>query len=584
VTAPETDTLSRVSVFPQPVLRWRVVPHPNQHQVQALAARLNLPLPLAGLLVQRGHDSEAAARRFLRPALAELSDPLALAGMAEAVEAIVATVRARGRILVHGDYDVDGQCASALLTRVLRVAGADVLPFLPHRLRDGYDFGLAGLEAARAAGVSLIITCDCGITAHDTVLAARAAGIGVVVTDHHLPGEQLPPALAVVDPQRNDDDSGATVLCGTGIAFKLAQALVPALGLPANLPFHLLDLVALATVADVVPLEGENRILVRHGLRLLHASPWPGIRALLDVTGLAGKEVRAHHLGFILGPRLNAAGRVADANDGLRLLLCDDPDEAAALAQRLEGLNVERQALDQRILDEALEQVERSGNPDRDAGFVLTGEGWHPGVVGIVASRVVERYGRPTFLIAFDGEIGKGSGRSTSRFNLHAALLSCGDLLERYGGHHMAAGLTIRRGRLEAFRERFGEVARQTLSPEDLGPEQRVDLELSLSEVNRELERLCRYLEPCGQGNPSPVFGVRGVRFINRSVVGNGHLRGALDDGKGRVWAIGFQWADRVPWLDDGLVDAAFRLECDDWNGLSSLQARLCALTPHVPS
>jgi single-stranded-DNA-specific exonuclease len=464
------------------------------------------------------------------------------------------------------------------------VAGADVVPFLPHRLRDGYDFGPAGLDAARAAGVSLIITCDCGITAYDTVRAAGALGIEVVITDHHLPGEQLPPARAVIDPQRSDDLSTANGLCGTGIAFKLVQALVPALGLPTNLPFHLLDLVALATVADVVPLQGENRILVKHGLKLLHKSPWPGLRALLDATGLSGKEVRAHHLGFILGPRLNAAGRVGDATLGLQLLLSDDPVEAAQLAQQLESLNVERQALDQRILDEALDQVERTADPERDAGFVLVGDGWHPGVVGIVASRVVERYGRPTFLIAFDGDIGKGSGRSTSRFNLHDALLSCGDLLERYGGHHMAAGLTIRRGRLDAFRERFGEAARQVLAPEDLGPEQRVDLVLDLHEINRDLERLCRYLEPCGQGNPSPVFGVRGIRFTSRSVVGNGHLKGALDDGRTRLWAIGFQWADRVPWLSDGLVDAAFRIECDEYNGLSSLQARLCALTPHTAS
>ncbi len=571
-----------VSVFPAPMLRWAVVPEPNPVEVAALAAALRLPHALAALLVQRGHGTEEAARRYLRPALADLSDPYALAGMAEAVEVIVSTVRAGGRILVHGDYDVDGQCSSALLTRALRVAGADVVPFLPHRLRDGYDFGPAGLEAAKSAGASLIITCDCGITALETVRAAREAGIGVIVTDHHLPGAELPPALAVVDPQRADDTSGANSLCGTGIAFKLVQALVPALGLPANLAFHLLDLVALATVADVVPLEGENRILVRHGLKLLANSRWVGVQALVQATGLTGKEVVARHLGFVLGPRLNAAGRVADATDGLRLLLTDDPEEAAALAKQLEGLNVERQALDQRILDEALEQVERTGDPERDASFVLVGDGWHPGVVGIVASRVVERYGRPTFLIAFDGDIGKGSGRSTSRFDLHAALLSCGDLLERYGGHRMAAGLTIHRNRLDAFRERFGDVARQRLAPEDLGPEQRIDLEIGLHEITWELERLCRYLEPCGQGNASPVFGVRGVRFTNRGVVGSGHLKGLLDDGTTRLPVIGFQWADRVPWLGDELVDAAIRIECNEWNGISTLQARLCALSPHA--
>jgi single-stranded-DNA-specific exonuclease len=256
-------------------------------------------------------------------------------------------------------------------------------------------------------------------------------------------------------------------------------------------------------------------------------------------------------------------------------------EEATALARRLEGLNTERQALDQRILDEALGQVEQIGDLERDASFVLAAEGWHPGVVGIVASRVVERYGRPAFLIAFDGDIGKGSGRSISRFDLHHALLACGDLLERFGGHQMAAGLTIRRENLEAFRQRFGAIARDTLAPEDLGPEQRVDLEIGLDEISYELERLCRYLEPCGTGNPSPVFGVRGVRLAGRSRVGQGHLKGTLDDGRHRLSAIGFQWADRVPWLNDGPVDAAFRLEVNEWNGRLCLQGRLCAIGPH---
>ncbi len=569
-----------VNVSQAPIFRWVVAPRPDRSAVVGLVERLHLPDALAALLVQRGQGNADVARKYLRPAIDDLSDPHALAGMAEAVDAIVSTVRAGGTIMVHGDYDVDGQCATAVLTRALRAAGADVVPFVPHRLRDGYDFGPAGLAAARAAGASLVVTCDCGITAVDTVRDARAAGIGVVVTDHHLPGDELPPAIAIVDPQRPDDISGLTSLCGTGIAFKLVQALVPALGLPANLPYYLLDLVALATVADVVPLQGENRILVKHGLRLLGDSNWPGVRALLEASGLAGKEVRAGHLGFILGPRLNAAGRIGDAADGLRLLLSDDMEEASALARRLEGLNVERQALDQRMLDEALDQVEQTADLERDSGFVLVGDGWHPGVVGIVASRVVERYGRPAFLIAFDGDIGKGSGRSISRFDLHSALLACGDLLERYGGHQMAAGLTIRRHNLDAFRERFGDLARESLAPEDLGPEQRVDLEVGLHEVTYELERLCRYLEPCGMGNASPVFGVRGVRLAGRARVGQGHLKGTLDDGRYRLPAIGFQWADRVPWLNDGPVDAAFRLEVNEWNGQVSLQARLCAIGP----
>lgn len=571
-----------VNISPAPVLRWVVAPRPDPSAVSRLAASLALPDALAALLVQRGQSEEAAARSFLRPSVTELSDPARLSGMADAVEAVASTVRAGGTILVHGDYDVDGQCATALLTRALREAGAHVVGFVPHRLRDGYDFGPAGLAAAQRIGASLVVTCDCGITAVETVRSARAAGIGVVVTDHHLPGPELPPALAVVDPQRADDTSGAGALCGTGLAFKLVQALVPALRLPPNLPYHLLDLVALATVADVVPLTGENRILVRHGLRLLAASRWPGLRALVEAAGLAGRELRAGHMGYVLGPRLNAAGRIGDAADGLRLLLSDDPDEALALARRLEALNVERQALDHRMLEEALSQIEQAFDPERDASLVLAGDGWHPGVVGIVASRVVERYGRPAFLIAFDGDVGKGSGRSISRFDLHAALQDCGHLLERFGGHQMAAGLTIRRDSLGAFRERFAHIARTSLAPTDLGPEQRVDLELELHEATRELERMCRHLEPCGAGNASPVFGVRGVRLVGRSRVGNGHLKGTLDDGATRLSAIGFQWADRVPWLGDGPVDAAFRLESSEWNGYSTLQARLCALSPHT--
>jgi single-stranded-DNA-specific exonuclease len=563
--------------------RWVLSAPPDQGATNALAAAITIPRTLAALLVQRGYADPEAARSFLRPGLEGLSDPMTLAGMADAVETIARAVRQGRPILVHGDYDVDGQCASALLTRVLRAAGATVEAFVPHRMRDGYDFGLAGLARAREIGAGLIVTCDCGITAVEPVRLAREAGIDVVVTDHHLPGLALPPANAVVDPQRPDDESGLGVLCGTGVAFKLAQALVEPLGLPVNLPLHLLDYVALATVADVVPLVGENRVLVRHGLKLLRASRWPGLRALVAVTGLAEKEVRASHLGFMLGPRLNAVGRIGDANDGLRLLLSDDWPEAQALANRLEQMNGERQELDQRILAEVLGRIEREFDLSRVAGLVLASDEWHPGVVGIVASRVVERYGRPTFLVGLDGELGKGSGRSISRFDLHHALTQCGDLLERYGGHRMAAGVTVRRDRLDQFRDRFAEVAARTLDPGDLGPEQRVDLVINLDEASDDLERLCRHLEPCGMGNPGPVFLARGAELLNWQYVGanNDHLRGFLRDPSGGISAIGFQFADRAGWLDERPVDAAFRLDRNEFRGQSQLQARLVALAPH---
>ena len=560
--------------------RWAIAAPPDPRLTAALVSDLHIPEPLAALLVQRGLAAPERAKAFLRPGLERLSDPLCWADMSRAVELIVGAIRAGAPILVHGDYDVDGQCGAALLTRVLSSVGGNVRAFVPHRIRDGYDFGEAGLAMARSIGAGLVITCDCGITAVEPVRAARAAGIDVIVTDHHLPGDELPPASAVLDPRRADCASTDKDLCGTGVAFKLAQALVPALGLSPYLPLHFLDLVALATVADVVPLTGENRILVRHGLKMLSDSRWTGVRALVDAAGLSGRPLKAGHVGFILAPRLNAAGRIGDAHDGLRLLLSDDPDEAAAIARELETLNARRQELDQRILDEAVDLAERVLRPE-DRALVLAAEAWHPGVIGIVASRLVERYGRPTFLVGWDGETGRGSGRSIVGFDLHAALHRVGHHLEKYGGHTMAAGLTIRRDRYEAFRVAFLAVAGELLGPDDLVPAQRVDLELPLGLVSDELEKLMRYLEPCGPGNPAPVFGVRHARAVGARRVGTNHLRFTLDDESGALPAIAFQWADAIPdhWLGE-LLDVAFRLERDEWQGRTTLQARVACMAP----
>ncbi len=560
--------------------RWYLSRPPDPGQVAALTTALSIPVPLAALLVQRGYDSAGDARAFLRPTLDDLTGPNGWAGMRDAVTLVADVVRRGDPILIHGDYDVDGQCAAALLTRLLRAGGANAHAFVPHRVRDGYDFGAAGLERARALGARLIITCDCGITAVEPVRAARVAGIDVIVTDHHLPGDALPPANAVLDPRRPDCPSPDKNLCGAGVAFKLAQAMAPALGLSEHVPWHLLDYVALATVADVVPLTGENRILVRHGLKLLADSRWAGLRALVETAGLSGRPLRAGHVGFILAPRLNAAGRIGDAADGLRLLLTDDPEAAARTARELETLNTRRQEMDQRMLLDAETRLGQALGPD-DRAVVLAADDWHPGVIGIVASRLVERYARPTFLVAWEGDVGRGSGRSVPGFDLHAALHRVGHCLEKYGGHAMAAGLTVRRSRFEEFRVAFLDVARELLAPEDLVPAQRVDLELPLADLSDDLERLMRHLEPCGMGNPAPVFGVRGARAVGPRRVGTNHLRFVLDDGSGALPAIGFQVADRVSddWLAHPL-DVAFRLERDEWQGRSTLQARVATIAP----
>lgn len=564
----------------QVAARWSITPSPDPDRVAELTRALNLPQTLAALLIQRGHLTPHAAASFLRPGLAGLSDPFALRDMARAVEVIAGAVRAGQTILVHGDYDVDGQCGTALLTRTLRAAGANVVPFAPHRIRDGYDFGPAGVAAAQAHRAGVIITVDCGVTAHAAVARAKELGHAVVVTDHHVPGD-LPPADAVLNPHRPDCESPFKGFCGTGVAFKLAQALVPALQLPPNLPFYLLDLVALASVADIVPLSGENRILVRAGLKMLSESRWPGVRALVAAAGFAGRDVRAGHVGYILAPRLNAVGRLGDANDGLRLLLTDDEDEARRLAGELEAINVRRQRLDQEILDQAIEVVEQEVDLDREYALVLAREGWHPGVIGIVASRIVERFGRPTILIALEGEEGRGSGRSISRFDLHAALVACGPLLSRFGGHTMAAGLTMQRDNVPAFRDALNTVARDRLGPDDLVPRQRIDLVVQLDQLDLRLEKMLRALEPCGPGNPAPVFGAERVWARNPRVVGGKHLRLTLDDGAGRIPGIGFDWGDR---LDEAWarapVDVAFRLERDEWQGMASLQARVVDIHP----
>jgi single-stranded-DNA-specific exonuclease len=560
--------------------RWEVIPEAERAAVQQLARALNLPAMLARLLVQRGYGADDRARGYLRPSLAALSDPMALPDMDRAVAVLTEAARAGRTILVHGDYDVDGQCGTALLTRVLREAGAHVVPFIPNRMRDGYDLGPAGVARAREVGAGVILTCDCGVTAREAIADARAAGMRVVVTDHHVPGE-LPPADAIVNPRRGDPDAPTADLCGTGVAFKLAQALVPALGLPPTLPLHFLDLVALATVADVVPLTRENRVLTRFGLRKLADSRWPGVRALIETAGLVDTEIKAGHVGFVLAPRLNAAGRIGDAMDGLALLLCDDPADALERARRLETVNTRRQELDQGILDQALALVEREADLDRDFGLVLAQDGWHPGVIGIVASRVVERYARPAILIALDGTAGKGSGRSIPKFDLHGALVACGAHLGRFGGHRMAAGLTVARDRLEAFRSAFNEHARAHLVADDLVAVQRIDAMVAFDALDFGLEKLLRHLEPCGPGNPAPVFGVERVAVREARPVGTNHLRLTLEDARGRLTTIGFDWADRVdPTWWGGPVDVAFRLERNEYRGDVSLQGRILHVRP----
>jgi single-stranded-DNA-specific exonuclease len=538
-----------------------------------------LPELICSVLAARGFEPDAA-KTFLRPELTQLHDASLLADGAIAAQRLADAVSGGERILVHGDYDVDGICATALLTRWLRGRGADVVPFVPHRIRDGYDFSAAGLAVARAEGAGLVVTADCGSVAHATVEDARRAGLDVIVTDHHTVSDRPLGVLALVNPRRPDCAYPEEGLSGTGVAFKLAGLVADILGDGHDELTELLDLVALATIADLVPLTGENRVLSSYGLRRFRESTVAGIRALLASAGLDASTLTAGQIGFGLAPRINAAGRIGEAGDALRLLLTDDEGEAARLAVSLEGLNTRRREEDRRTLDAALKLLSADFDPTRDFGVVLAGLGWHPGVIGIVASRVVERIHRPVVLLALDADSARGSARSIPGFDLYGALAACSEHLDRFGGHRQAAGMDLSAAAVPAFRSAFNDHARSRLADEDLRPVLRADAELRLRQVDLPLLHWLGYLGPHGMGNPGPVFVVRDVRFEGARLVGEDHLKGRLVDQDVSLDAIGFGLARRLaPGSVDGVrVDALVRLERNDWKGRARPQAKLVDL------
>jgi single-stranded-DNA-specific exonuclease len=528
----------------------------------ALERELGIGHVLAQVLARRGLVDPRHAAAFLDPR--DEYDPGAFTGIERVVELVKCHVEARHRIVVHGDYDVDGVCATAIMVRALRSLGADVGWFLPSRLEDGYGLSGATIELLASRGTDLLLTVDCGITAVAEVLAARRVGLDVVVTDHHAPRpDGRLPDCELVHPAVCGYP--CPDLCGTGVAYKLAQALGAASAAED------LELVALATVADLVPLAGENRRLVREGLSALANTGRPGLRALMKVSRSDPSGLDTQTLGYRLAPRINAAGRLARPDAGLELLLTEDHARAAEIAAELDAVNSERRAVEHRILWEAEQQVAQAG--ERSA-FVLAGEDWHPGVIGIVASRLVERHHRPTIMIALDGQLGTGSGRSIPGFDLLAALHSAADQMERYGGHRAAAGMTVRRELVETLRERIEQHAEAHLTPELLTPRERVDAVASGSELQLSLAEELAKLEPCGIGNPRPRLLIPGSRFVDLRPMGEGrHARFLVSSGGTRARAIAFGCEGRLAQIAGKPVDATFRLERDAWNG--AVEARL---------
>jgi single-stranded-DNA-specific exonuclease len=538
--------------------------------VRALAADLELDELTASVLVRRGYADPGAARSFLEGAFPR-HDPFALGDMTEAVEAIRAAVAAGGRICVHGDYDADGICATALAVLLLRELGADVAWHLPSRFEEGY--GLNGQTLTRLAeeGFDLVLTVDCGITAVAEVEHARGLGLDVVVTDHHRPDGDSFPACPVVATLKGDYPFAG--LCGTGVVWKLAEAL-----LGADHPFceRHLDIVALATVADVVPLLDENRAIARAGLRRLAQTSKPGLRALMKVAHVDRAAVDESTIGFRLAPRINASGRLCRPEAALALLLTEDDAEAARLADELEGLNRERQAVEERILREAIDEIESWPESRRNRrGYVVAGEHWHEGVIGIVASRLVERYHRPVVLIAGAEGAWKGSGRSVPAFDLHAALGACAGELERFGGHRAAAGLSILPERLEAFAAAFAAHADAVLDDGDLRPSTRLDAIVPGSKLTLRLCTELQRLAPFGLGNPGVLLLVDGCELVDLQTVGDGkHLRFRVRQrGRDAGSAIAFGQGGQLDRLRrPGRYDVAFRLQENRWNGVCSPQ------------
>jgi single-stranded-DNA-specific exonuclease len=540
--------------------------------VERLRAALGCSRTFAQVLVRRGLGEPDAARGFL--AADETHDPRSFAGMGDAVALILRHVAAGSRITVHGDYDVDGVCSTALLVRALRRLGADVDSFLPSRVDDGYGLSGATVERLAARGTGLLITVDCAITAVEEVALARSLGLDVVVTDHHRPrADGVLPDAPLVHPALGGYP--CPDLCAAGVAYKLAQALALAAGGDPAAADADLDLVALATVADLVPLRGENRRLVRAGLRALASTGKPGLRALMRVARLDPSDVDARGVGFRLAPRINAAGRLHRADAGLELLLTSDEERAAAIAAELDAANVERRFTEQRILFEAEAQVRELG--ERPA-YVLAGEGWHPGVIGIVASRIVERHHRPALLIALgDDGTGTGSGRSIPAFDLLGALHAAAPLLTRYGGHRAAAGLTIDAARVDELRDAFEVHAAANLAPDDLVPHERVDAVVSGCQLGLKLADELAQLEPTGMGNPGVNLLVPGANLTDVRTMGEEgrHVRFTVESAGGRCRAVAFGCDGRLPVKPDTPADATFRLERNSWNGAVEPRLRL---------
>ena len=555
---------------------WNGHPRRNDARAAELARALGAPLPVAQVLVNRGIGSLEAARSYLDPSGEDLHDPFRMRDMDRAVERVERAIKAGERVMVHGDYDVDGITATFVLYSALLQLGARAEYRIPHRTRDGYGLSPDAMDDAHRRGCTLVVTVDCGITAVEAVERGRVLGIDTVITDHHEPPAALPAAVAVVDPLRPGCEYPFKALAGVGVAYKLAEALLRERG-AGERAHEYLDAVALGTIADVVPLVGENRVLARLGLDRLNRGGRLGLQALIEVAKLGGKNISSGQVAFVLAPRINAAGRMGNAEQGLRLLLARDAHEAAAIAGSLEKDNNLRRGIDEQVLTEASGRVEAELGWPACSSILLWSDRWHPGVIGIVASRLVERFQRPTVLVALDGERGRGSGRSVPGLDLNQLLGHCSDLLEAHGGHAFAAGLTVRREHLIELRQRLEGLVRERLEPGRSAPGLTIDCVLPLGGCDLTLVEWLERMSPHGLDNPEPLFRSGEVALESVSAVGGGkHLRLGVRDPSGLAEAIGFGLGERVRDLATARrCELAFVPVRNEWRGETRVQLKV---------
>jgi single-stranded-DNA-specific exonuclease len=560
--------------------QWVYAEPEDQETISTLQQELGVPQKVARLLLLRDVDSYERAKEYFRPELNQIHDPFLMKDMDRATERLAKAVRERQRVLVYGDYDVDGTTATSILYLFLSEFGVDVDFYIPHRFKEGYGINEEGIKHAEDTNVDLIVSVDCGITAIEEAEQIKNKGIDLIICDHHNIGETIPDATAVLDPKRDDSSYPFDGLSGAGVGFKLVQGTVQKLGLSRSLAYKFLDLVAVSIASDIVPMVDENRILMREGLKLFNSDPRVGLNALAELINLEIGTISSSNIVFSVGPRINAAGRMGDATKAVRLLIAETDAEAQSRAHELESINIARRDEDTQTMEEAQGIVDEQYDLAKISAMVLHDANWHLGVIGIVASRLVDTYGRPTIMLStVNGKV-KGSARSIEGFNIYEAFKECADLLEQFGGHKYAAGLTLAKENVEAFRQRMNQIASEKLTENDFKPDLNIDCDLDLDEVDMRFWKLLSQFEPFGPGNLRPIFVSHNIKVVGvPTIVGSGHLKMKVSqNGSGVFDVIGFNMHEYLPVVRNSRekkLDIAYSLEENNWNGRRTLQIRL---------